>query len=237
MPYNRFYIDTPLNEKEEIHLRDEELHHLKVCRIRMDECVEIINGTQALAQGRLIALNPKQATLRIERLEMIPPSAQIILAQGLSRMNHLEWVVEKGTELGVTSFWLFPGRLSAKTHLSETQTNRLKHLILAAVKQCGRVDLPKLEIKPPLQKWPALEGTLLFGDPSPTAPFLWKALSPPPKLPVTLFIGPEGGWDKKEILFLKESLQAKNVRLHPHTLRTETASLAGLVLIQSILNT
>ena len=236
MPYNRFYIHATLKEKQEILLQGEELHHLKVCRIRIGESVEIINGKNVLAQGRLTALHPQHATLSIQRVETKPPPAQVILAQGLAHMNHLEWIIEKGTELGVTSFWLFPGKLSDKDTLSENQKTRLHHLMLSAVKQCGRLDLPELEFKPPLKEWAPLEGTLIFGDPAPTAPFLWKALLPTLKLPVILFIGPEAGLDKSEVAFFEDTLHARGVRLHPHILRTETASLVGLALIQSVLS-
>jgi 16S rRNA (uracil1498-N3)-methyltransferase len=236
MPYKRFYSNTLLQENEEVHLQDEELHHLKVCRLQIGESVEIINGKNVLAQARLIEFSPKKATLVIEHRTVKKPPQQIILAQGLARMNHLEWIIEKGTELGVTSFWLFAGMLSEKNKLSDNQTTRLKHLMLAAVKQCGRLDLPLLEYHRPLKEWARPQVTLLFGDLSESAPLLSKQAFSALKPPIILFIGPEAGLDLKEASFLKDSLGAQGVRLHSHILRTETAAIAGLVLIQAILN-
>src|SRR5258708_13297326 len=98
-----------------------------------------------------ITLDKKQASLRIDSVLQDKESVkQIILAQGLPRMNHLEWIVEKGTELGVSAFWLFPGLLSEKVALSDNQHTRLQHLILAATNQCGRLTLPELVLNPPL---------------------------------------------------------------------------------------
>jgi 16S rRNA (uracil1498-N3)-methyltransferase len=220
MPHDRFYIDAPLEPGETVLLADAELHHLTVSRVRVGQCVALINGKGKLAQARLAALDKKQAQLAIETVvqeERI--DREIILAQGLARMNHLEWIVEKGTELGVTAFWLFPGHLSEKDTLSDNQRTRLQHLILAAMKQCGRLYLPELLFKPPLSQWTPLSGTLLFADPSPEAPFLWQA-SLSVKPPLVLFVGPESGFDAKETSHLA------------HVLRTETAALAGITLLQ-----
>ena len=76
-----------------------------------------------------------------------------------------------------------------------------------------------------------LEGTLFYGDLSQRAPFLWD-LTFEPIEPLISFIGPESGFDLKEIEHLKDHLHAKNVRLHRNTLRTETAALAALCLFQ-----
>jgi len=235
MPHDRFYCDSPLEQETLVSLKEAELHHLIVSRARIGQAVELINGKGKLAQATLTCLDKKQALLRINSVSQDPEeSPYIILAQGLPRMNHLEWIVEKGTELGVTAFWLFPGVLSEKSTLSENQQNRLKHLALAAMKQCGRLDLPEVVLKPSLSTWTPLGGCLLYADPSSDAPFLWK-WAHPPSSPLILFIGPESGFDPKEVLYLEEVLKAQKVRLHPHTLRTETAAIAGLSLLQTIL--
>lgn len=233
MPHDRFYIDAPLEKEDTVLLIDAELHHLAVSRARVGQSVELINGKGKLAKASLLSLDKRQASLKVDSVnEERRPSKQIILAQGLPRMNHLEWIVEKGTELGVSLFWFFPGHLSEKENLSDNQRTRLQHLILSAVKQCGRLHLPEMIMKPSLEKWePIRRGTLLFADPSEEAPFLWQAaiaaLSP-----IILFVGPEGGFDQREAFHLTEVLKAAKVRLHSNTLRTETASLAGLTLLQ-----
>ncbi len=235
MPHDRFYIDAPLEKEEVVSLTESELHHLIVSRARVGQSVELINGKGKLAQATLTAMDKRQALLRIDAVSeaRIEPK-QIILAQGIPRMDHLEWIVEKGTELGVTAFWLFPGHFSIKANLSDNQHIRLKHLILAAVKQSGRLDLPEVMIKPPLEKWEPLNGTLLCAEPSEDAPFLWE-LQTKPQSPIILFIGPESGFDAKELAYMIDVLHAQKVRLHTNTLRTETASLAGLALLQTIL--
>lgn len=232
MPHNRYYLDAPLNENETVTLADEEFHHLsRVLRARVGDAVEIVNGHGQLAHAHLVELAKKEARLEIKALEEANPKPPLILAQALTRMNHLEWIIEKGTELGATSFWLFPGILSEKDELSPTQSLRLKHLAISAMKQCGRLDLPSIELKPPLLKWQPLQGTLLFGDPR--APFLWESdLTRPLPSPTIFLIGPESGFEEQEVDFMQNVLKAKGVRLHSNILRAETASLTALSLIQ-----
>ncbi|MBS0604400.1 MAG: 16S rRNA (uracil(1498)-N(3))-methyltransferase [Verrucomicrobia bacterium] len=238
MPHNRYYIDSPLEKGATLSIEGEEWHHLtRVLRARVGDHVELVNGHGILAGAHVVELNKRDAGLSIQEVSSYEsPPPPLILAQAIPRMNHLEWIIEKGTELNATSFWLFPGNLSEKDSFSQTQMARLKHLAVSAMKQCGRLDLPKIKILPPLAKWVPQEGTLLFGDTAESAPYLWdlKATSPF-KSPVILFIGPEKGFDSKERSFLLEQLHAKGVRLHKNILRAETAPLAALSLIQRFL--
>ncbi len=226
MPHNRYFHDAPFHEHEKIVLSDAESHHLRVSRPRIGDAMELVNGRNQLALARLV----DQGRLEIEQISERPPPRQIILAMALPKMNHLEWVIEKGTELNATAFWLFTGMLSEKEGLSPNQLDRLRALSIAAMKQCGRLDLPSIEVKPPLLKWEKPAGTLIFGELD--APYLWK-LSPVLNDPIIIFIGPEKGFDPKERAFLQQSLGAQAVKFHPNTLRAETAPLAALSIISS----
>lgn len=228
MPHNRFYLDAPLHDT--VTLSGDEFHHLSVMRTKAGDEIELINGKGQLARARVTSLKKRDADLEVLEVKIEKPKPPLILAQGLPRMNHLEWIIEKGTELGATSFWIFPGLLSEKKELSPSQATRLQSLSIAAMKQCGRLDLPTIEIKPALAQWKPVQGTLLFGSLDEDAPYLWK-LPKPLASPVILFIGPESGFDAREEATLK-SLDAKGVRLNSNTLRTETASISALSLIQ-----
>jgi 16S rRNA (uracil1498-N3)-methyltransferase len=235
MPHNRYYIDAPLQKDAAVALTGDEWHHLvRVLRARKGDTLELINGRGQLAEGVVSELKKHDAEITVTQiLEEKGPPPPLILAQAIPRMNHLEWIIEKGTELNATSFWLFPGLLSEKDTLSDSQRSRLKHLAVSAMKQCGRLDLPEIVSKPPLLEWPPTEGTLLFGDTDTQAPYLWDlSLSTPLPSPVILFIGPEKGFSQKERDFLLNHLNCKGVRLHPNILRAETAPLVALSLIQ-----
>src|SRR5207248_2602313 len=132
-----------------------ELHHLvNVMRTRLGEKIEVVNGQGQLAEAILQSIEKKSASLRIESVETSSPFSQrLILAQGMPKQNRLEFIIEKGTELGMTEIWLFPASRSEKKDFSVNQLERLNILTIAAMKQCGRLFLPKIVIMPPLKQW------------------------------------------------------------------------------------
>jgi len=231
MPHNRFFCIDTLEVGKEVILEGPEAHHLGVMRARSDDTVELIDGRGTLAIARLLAMDRRKAHLRIESVTVeVKAQGQVILAQALPRMNHLEWIIEKGTELGADAFWLFPGQLSEKKQLTPSQANRLNHLICAASKQCGRLHFPTIEFKPLLEQWVIPEIALLYGTLKTDVPYLWECTL---ALPVILCIGPEAGFASEELHCLQHTLQGQGVRLSRNTLRTETAAIVGLSLLQA----
>lgn len=235
MPINRYFTDSELEMGSLLEIKGAEFHHLAhVTRIRQGEYVELVNGQGILAKAIVHSIGKKSAFLKIEAIEQkSEPPIRLILAQAIPKFNRLDFILEKGTELGVDSFWLFPGLLSANKALSESQLERANLLTIAAMKQCGRLTLPTIELKPTLDQWSNLEEfSPFFGDIEPTKPSFeeaWK-LSPPLNKPVLFITGPESGFTEKELHILN-SLGARGVKLHHNVLRTDTASLAALSLI------
>lgn len=225
MPHDRFYYPGSLKQKQLL-LEGEELHHLvRVMRQRVGEFVELVNGKGELAEAEITSLSSSSATLTCHsHFQEKPIQHPLILAQALTRPSHLDWIIEKGTELGAHAFWLFPGEKSEKSSLSSQQEKRLHQLSLAALKQCGRLFLPDIIQKPPLLEWTACPGTLLFGSLSKEA----ALLSSPSAYPAIFCVGPEKGFSAEEEAHLTHVLNGQAVKLHTHTLRTETAGLVAL---------
>lgn len=236
MPAERFYIDTPLTTSEHVALTGDEFVHLvRVMRAKVGDVVEIVNGHKLLATARIESIEKHSAQLvigQIEERQALAPSITLCIA--IPRFNHLEWIAEKATELGVNALWLFPGDKSEKTSISDQQHSRLHNLMVAAMKQCGRLDLPSLEILPILSEWQyPPQGAILYGDVSPSAPLLSKHL--PTTSPIFFFTGPEKGFSTAETLLLRSGYRATGVSLHPYTLRAETAPLLALGLLRHLL--
>lgn len=238
MPSERYFIDADLHHNQYQELSGSEFHHLAhVMRTKKGESVEIVNGRGTLAQARVSDLGKDKARLQIEEIYQEPtPPCRLILAQALSKQNRLDVILEKGTELGVDQFWLFPGHHSAKKECYPSQLERGHAITVAAMKQCGRLYLPSITIKPALDEideWGELtQSSAFFGDLDPAAPLFevaWNKLNPPSD-PVIFITGPEGGFSQQEIGLLKEQ-GAIGVKLHANILRTETASLMALSLL------
>jgi 16S rRNA (uracil1498-N3)-methyltransferase len=229
MPYNRFFLDTRFQPELEVLLDNEEAHHLsRVIRKQRGDRIELVNGKFQLATATILNTEKKGVSLRLLAvIEQQPPPYSRIICQALPLFNRLETIVEKGTELGMTALWLFPGQLSAKKEISHAQLLRLRNIAIASMKQSGRLDLPSILLHPPLEKWiPCPQGSAYYGDPHATAPFRPSAGN------ILFFVGPEAGFAPAEIIELRR-LQANSVRLHANTLRTDTASLAALALAHS----
>lgn len=224
MPAERFFTDLPLKKREKVLLEGEEAFHMvRVMRVRVGDDIELINGKGLLATATVLTAHKESVELSLNDVQSQPlPPPALILCIALPRFPRLEFIIEKGTELGTNAFWFFSGERSEKEALSDHQSTRLRHLAIAAIKQCGRLDLPEIALKPSLNKWSKPDGVLFFGDTRPQAP----PLTPSAKHPVFFFSGPESGFSPSEIALL-ESWHAKGVSLHKNILRADTAPIVA----------
>lgn len=219
MPENRFFLDQPFEQGTRVQLSPEECHHLKVMRKKAEDIIELVNGRGQLAVAQYEG--SKQALLQ-EVLTDNKPQRKVILAQAYLRPKNLDFVIEKGTELGATAFWLFPGQKSEKKSLSKAQFERCRHLIISALKQSGRLHLPEIELLPPIIEWKDFPIPLYYGD------LKTETVYKSPSSDVILVVGPERGLSEEELQFL--GLRGQGVRIHPNILRAETAALCFLAL-------
>jgi 16S rRNA (uracil1498-N3)-methyltransferase len=228
MPEHRFYIDHPLEPGLQVSLDPKETHHLTVMRTSVGHTVELINGKNVLAVATVLSLHKKQALLLIQ--EVIPGKQRVrecILCQAICEFSRLDLIVEKTTELGVSEIWLFPAEKNMKQEISSHQQERMQALLISAIKQCGRLDIPTLQLKPRLTEFPSLDAPAFFGDLHPEAPLFLSCITDAKKL--YFFIGPPSGFSQQEEEALLK-LKARGVSLNQNILRTETAALCAVSL-------
>lgn len=224
MPHMRFFIDSPLDEPMAKIEGEEFLHLKKVMRAQVGMEIELINGAGALAYGTIDQLDKRVALIKIsEKKEEAPPPLQTILYQSMPKFTHLQLIVEKCTELGVDEIVLFDSQRSEKKGLSTNQKGRLRHILIASIKQCGRLHLPTI-YEDSLESCMG-RGALFYGDVEGAQKLISAETN-------SIFInGPEGGFTAKEIAKL-EKLGAQGITLGTHTLRCETAAIAATTLIR-----
>ncbi len=219
MPASRYFTDSDLTQP--VTLTGPEFQHLtRVMRAQPGDTVELVDGRGHLATATLDTLSKREAYLTPTSFHTEPPDVPLILAQALPRSPRLATILEKGTELGATTFLLFPGQRSERT---TTSLPRAHSVIISALKQSGRLHLPTLELRPPLLDWTTLPAPSFIADLGATKPLQ-------PTSPACIFIGPESGFTPQEITHLT-TLGATPIRLHRNTLRTDTAALAALTLL------
>jgi 16S rRNA (uracil1498-N3)-methyltransferase len=157
--------------------------------------------------------------------ERAAPQAQLMLAVGTGDLDRFAWVVEKATELGVTSVLPVESERTAgvASRLRPKHLERLRRHALEAVKQSGAPWAARVEEPVTLSELAArpLVGQGWLADPSgPTAPGMIG------QAPLTIVIGPEGGLTGGERDRLRDA-GYQTVSLGPHTLRFETAAIAA----------
>ena len=163
---------------------------------------------------------------------------RIILCQGLLKSARFEWVLEKGTELGVAVFApiLCRRSMAGLEDAGPSKQQRWQRIIQEAAEQCGRSRLPELlparplmhalnDILPgalALMPWEEEHGQTLREA---LVPALNRGDSQP--ITVVLFIGPEGGLMAEEVT-LAQRYGVQVVTLGQRILRAETAALATI---------
>ena len=223
MPAYRFFLNEPFVTHKSYELERSESAHIKVMRLKEGDTLELVNGLGQLAQGEL------QGKTHVKLLEVSEekPTRHVIICQAIPKINRIDIIVEKGTELGMTHLWLFPGVKSEKKQVGESRLKRLRTISISSMKQCGRLHLPLIEEKPPLTAWDTLPHQAYFGSLAPSAPTFRR-----PQDDLCFFVGPEAGFSKEEEQTLT-NLGATGVKLGSHILRTDTAPLVALSLIQA----
>lgn len=228
-----FYAPPDAFAADSVRLPPEEAHHaVRVLRLQPAEAVIVVDGLGMAYRGEVVSAGHRQGVLvrfhsRLRRFG--EPSLELTLAFGLSTGAKLSWVVEKGTELGVSRFVpIMTKRSKVKLDTPQrarTRARRLRQVALAAVKQCRRSVWP--EVSPPVTLPEFLAQTdhkranLVF-HPSVAATSLTKALNAHDQKRAALLVGPESGFDDNEV-DLAVSAGFTSVTLGPRILRTETA--------------
>ena len=157
------------------------------------------------------------------------PGGEIILCQAIARGDRFEWVLQKGVELGVTHFQPMLTRRTVRKSPGESSWRRWQRIIVEAAEQSGRGRLP--ELAPAIEFADAVEqrrGVALLPAVAATRPIAQHLAEL--SWPVTIFIGPEGGFAPEELEFARAQ-GIEPVGLGPRILRTETAALTMLTLV------
>jgi len=234
----RVLFAARLSEGEEAVLDPEPSHYLaRVLRLRPGDPVQLFDGAGGRCNAVVEDASPKRARLRVVAIEPPGPESplRITLAQCVSGPEKMDWTVEKAVELGAAAIQPLVSRRSVVRWDDERARRRLEHwrrLVVAACMQCGRDRLPALGAPMSLADW--LEGRPRTATAVVLAPGAPQALS---DLAVDgsdldLLVGPEAGLSDEEIA-AAQAHGFVTVALGPRVLRTETAGLAAIAVLQA----
>ena len=233
----RIYVEQELAVGQLISLDERAAHYVsQVLRMRAERDLIVFNGDGAAYSATIIEAAKKLVRCQLgdEALSSAPPSPLYIeLAIGISKGDRFDWVIQKATELGVNKITpLFTERCDVKLS-GERQEKKQRHwqqIMISACEQSGRNNLVEIGDACRLDTWCASLGEQikLVLCPSLNAEL---GVDDGGANHITLLVGPEGGLSDDEITYsIKQGFQA--LQLGPRVLRTETAPIAAISIMQ-----
>lgn len=214
----------------------EALHLLQSRRIQIGEVIEIQDQKNVRYQTKVDAVSRRELTLTPITVVTTPRDSHLTinLYQALVKEKSLELVLQKSTELGVSTVTFFQSGFSQRLKKDiEKQKDRWEKICIEACKQSGRAKPPKIEFRCSLSE---IIEQIKDRDKSGISVVLDTTDQKSPRIEdlnfsnseVDLFIGPEGGWQDEEL----NRLEAIKINLGQRILRSETAAITAAALLQ-----
>ena len=233
----RLYFSGKIKSTLVSHLTNEQTHYVKdVMRLKTGGNLSVFNSS---GEWNAVIESYEKDRARIKVLEQTKDQENeknIWLAFSLIKQNPLNFIIQKGTELGVQKF--FP-ILSERSIVKEINIKRIQKIIVESSEQSNRISVPEIKkiekLKTFLSQFPK-DGCLIFCDINHSQNNLKNILSKKISGPVCILIGPEGDFSETERQLILDLPQANSITLSKNILRAETAALAAVTIVNHYLN-
>lgn len=236
---HRFFINPTQITGQTVTLLDDQARQIVgVLRLRVGERIGVLDNGGGLYEVVLTAVNRHRVTGEIVGKTAVAtePTTHITLYQSILKRDKFEWVLQKGTEIGISRFVPVVTERSLAQHVKDNKYDRWQRILTEAAEQAERGIIPELA------EACSFAEALTMAQTADLALIAWARekearlssyLSPLKQQPtphVALFTGPEGGFSPAEIT----QAQQANVRpttLGPRILRTETAAMVAAAFV------
>ncbi len=234
---HRFFIaDVERDAAGNVQITDPKVIHqiAMVLRLKKNELFSAFSGSTEY-QLAIQSIDKKEITATVldEHQPNREPSCRVVLYLSLLKKDNLEWVVQKGTELGIATFVLVVTDNTIIRELTANKTRRYQTIIAEATEQCGGKKLPTIvgavSFDQALEKAAHETGQKLLAWEGETSQQLSTKLDTSAPS-YHLLIGPEGGFSEREVL-KATAAGWESISLGRRILRAETAAIAATSLI------
>lgn len=214
---------------------DQAVHLARVLRAEPGQIYDVVaNGF--LHRAEIVSVSETEVLFTLHEELESDAALPLHLLLAIFKFDHLEWAIEKATELGVARITPILARRTEK-HLALAAAKRVerwRRIALEASKQSRRTDIPEIAdpvtLKLALEKETSPTRILLSETEQTTSLTFALAAAKSARQPDTaLAIGPEGGWTPEEMAFFAQH-QWQPVTLGPRILRAETAAIAAIAI-------
>jgi 16S rRNA (uracil1498-N3)-methyltransferase len=234
----RLYVNAPLESGANVALDRAQAHYLThVLRLKAGQPVLVFNGRDGEWSASLAEGGKRAVTLAVgarTRPQTKPLDLHYLFAP--LKSARLDYMVQKAVEMGVSR--LQPV-LTRHGQVARVNLERMRANAVEAAEQCGILSLPEIEAPAALTHFIARRDParwVVFCDEDAEAANPVAALqSVPPLTPLAVLIGPEGGFAADERAALLDLPNVIRLSLGPRILRADTAAVAALTVVQSVL--
>jgi len=233
----RLYFSDKIKSDLLSHLTKEQTHYLKdVMRLKIGDKISIFNN-QGEWEAIIESYEKNGAKIKImEKVRDQDNEKNIWLAFSPIKQNALNFLFQKGTELGVQKFIPI---LSERTVVREINIERIRKIVVEASEQSNRISVPEIN-KPELlnfflSQFPQ-KGSLIFCDINSNKNNLKNFLEKNTDEPICILIGPEGDFSENERKMIIDLNQTYPISLAKNILKAETAALSAITIVNYHLN-
>ena len=220
-------------------LGEDASHHLQhVLRFKVGGVFDVFDGQNNDYQAQIHAIEKKQILFLVQQKYNISreSSLKIHLAQGIAKGDRWTFSLQKAVELGVhsiTPLWTQHVAYKWEKKLDDKKMNQWQSIVVSACEQSGRTTMPILH---PIQTLDDFLQQEQSGNKIILQPELgqhWRQIECHPEQSTSVLIGPEGGFSAEEY---EKALAAnyQGMTLGPRILRTETAVVSALTILQAV---
>ena len=233
----RLYFSDKIQSDLVSQLTKAQSHYVKdVMRLKIGDGFSVFNA-QGEWNASIESYEKEGTRIKILRKLRDEENEQNIwLAFTPIKQNPLNFIIQKGTELGIQKFIPI---LSERTIVKDINIERVKKIIVESAEQSNRISIPEITnlitLKNFLSDFPK-NGCLVFCDINCNKSDLKNILSKKYIGPICILIGPEGDFSEKERKLIIDLDQTHSISLAKNILRAETAAVAAVTLINYHLN-
>jgi 16S rRNA (uracil1498-N3)-methyltransferase len=234
----RIYLDKKLNLDLDLILEKEDAHYLtNVMRLREGDNLFLFNSKDGEFKGEIIDFDKKNIKVKlISKIENINKPGKISLIFSLIKSSKLDYLIQKCTEVGIKSFYPV---ISEKSVAKNLNIQRTEKIIKESCEQSNQLYLPAIHSVEKLEKkLKSLNknSIVFFADINSSNKKIEEVLKNNKNREFYLLIGPEGDFSLKERDLLNNMSNCIPISLGQNILRSETAAVVGLAILNSQIN-